>query len=368
MIYTDRELDSPFGTVCDDTYCNARMNRVGGVDGHFRFNHGTTDTSFQLVHSRSEYNDGSSYKGHDYYGRIQRRTPKWFLQTQYKDVSPDFETLTGFFERTDVRDWKTAVNYTNFESGRILTSHGPFLNTDTIWDHNGVRLDYLGTVGYNFNFTRQTFFSPYVQLEHERLRPIDFSGLVSNRDYPHHQYGIQWFSRYFRFLNLNGNFWTGEATNYSSPDNVPRLSDAQNLQFTGIVRAGKGITVENTYLWSRLFDQETKLTAFNDHIFRQKWNLQFTKEMSFRFITQYEATIANPTLANLPLRKNLNFDVLFTYMLHPGTALYVGYNSNLQNLDRALYYNSNASDFRRGSNFLNDGRQVFVKLSYVFRY
>ena len=249
-----------------------------------------------------------------------------------------------------------------------MRSQGPFLNTDVIFDHNGVLLDDLGKAGYNVNFTRQTYLGPFVEVEHERLRPSDFTGLVTNRDYSHHQYGIQWFSRYFRFLNLNGQFWTGEATNYASPDNIPRLSNAQNLQFTGIVRGGHGITVENTYLWSRLSDRQTTLTAFNDHIFRQKWNLQFTKEMSLRFITQYEATLANPTLANLPLRKNLNFDVLFTYLLHPGTALYVGYNSNLQNLDRALYYNSSVSDYRRSPNFLNDGRQVFVKFSYVFRY
>jgi hypothetical protein len=55
-------------------------------------------------------------------------------------------------------------------------------------------------------------------------------------------------------------------------------------------------------------------------------------------------------------------------MLHPQTALYVGYNSNLQNLDRALGYDSAIGDFRRSKSFLNDGRQVFVKLSYVFRY
>jgi len=367
MIYTDRELDAPPNTVCTDQFCNARMNRVGGVDGHFRFSQ-ATDMSVQFVHSRSEYNDGTSYKGHDYYGTMQRRTPKWFMRTSFKDVSPDFETLTGFFERPDVRDWQTSVNYNKYESGKVIQSHGPFLNTDMIWDHNGVRLDYLAKLGYNVNFTRQSNLSPFAEIEHERLRPADFSGLVTNRDYPHHRYGIQWFSRYFRFLNLNGQFTTGEATNYSSPDNIPRLSNAQNLQFTGIIRGGHGITVENTYLWSRIFDQQTNLTAFNDYIYRQKWNLQFTKEMSLRFITQYESTLANPALANLPLRKNLNFDVLFTYMWHPGTALYVGYNSNLQNLDRALFYNSNVSDYRRSPNFLNDGRQIFVKFSYVFRY
>jgi len=367
MIYTDRELNSPPGTVCTDQFCENRMNRVGGVDGHFRFSP-ATDMSVQFVQSRSEYNDGTSLKGHDYFGAIARRTPKWFLRTSFNDVSPNFETLTGFFQRPDVRDWQTTVQYTKYLNGGALQSHGPYLNTDYILDHNNVRLDYLARAGYNINFTRQTFFSPFAEVEHERLRPSDFDGLVTNRDYPHHRYGIQWFSRYFRFLNLNGQFSTGEATNYSSPDNIPRLSNAQNLQFTGIVRGGHGITVENTYLWSRIFDQQTNLTAFNDYIYRQKWNLQFTKEMSLRFITQYESTLANPTLANLPLRKNLNFDVLFTYMWHPGTALYVGYNSNLQNLDRALYYDNNLGDYRRSSSFLNDGRQVFVKFSYVFRY
>ena len=227
---------------------------------------------------------------------------------------------------------------------------------------------YLGLLQYNLNFTRQTYFGPFVQFEHERLRPVDFSGLTFNRDYGHHQVGINWFSRFNRIFKLNGTYWTGEATNYASPDNIPRLSEAQNLQFIATIRGGKGVTVENTFLWSRLHDNATNLTSFNDYIFRQKWNLQFTKEMSLRFITQYESTIANPLLANLPRRKNLNFDILYTYMLHPGTALYVGYNSNLQNLDRALGYDSVIGDFRRAPTFLNDGRQVFVKLSYVFRY
>jgi hypothetical protein len=276
--------------------------------------------------------------------------------------------LTGFFERPDVRDWQSNITYSKYSNGKTFVSQGPYINTDVIWDHNGVLLDDLGRIGYNLNFTRQTYIGPFAETEHERLRPIDYTGLLDNRDYSHHRYGVQWNSRYFRFLNLNGQFSTGEATNYSSPDNIPRLSNADNVQFDSIIRAGKGITVENTYLWSRLVDRETNLSAFNDHIFRQKWNLQFNKEMSLRFITQYEGTLANPALANLPLRKNLNFDVLFTYLLHPGTALYAGYNSNLQNLDRALYYNTNISDYRRSPNFLNDGRQVFVKLSYVFRY
>lgn len=367
FIYTDRELDSSPDTACTSQYCTALTNRVGGFDGHFRFTR-NTQTSFQVVESRSLYNDGTSLRGHDAYGVIRRTTRAWDLQTSYTDTSPDFETLTGFFQRPDIRHWTSSAQYSKYGKGGVLNSHGPFIKSDILWDQTGLRTGYLGLLQYNVNFSRQTQLSPFVQIEHERLRPVDFSGLVANKDYGHHEIGINWFSRYTRWLRLNGSFWTGTATNYASPDNVPRLSAAQNLSFTATIRGGKGITVENTYLWSRLHDNTTDLTAFNDHIFRQKWNLQFTREMSLRFITQYESTLANPLLASLPQRKNLNFDVLFTYMLHPGTALYVGYNSNLQNLDRALAYDSNLGDFHRAPKLLNDGRQVFVKLSYIFRY
>jgi hypothetical protein len=367
LIYTDRELDSPPDTECTSALCTARMNRVGGFDGHFRFTP-NTQASFQVVKSRSLYNDGSSFSGHNAYGTISRTTHTWDLHTTYRDVSEDFETLAGFIERPDVRQWTSTVQYSKYGNGEPIISHGPYLKTDLIFDQNGVRVGYLGHLQYNINLNGQTNFQPFVELEHERLRPVDFSGLTSNRDYPHHQYGVSWFSRRIQFLRLNGEFSVGQRTNYASPDNIPRLSNSADLEFNATIRAGKGITVDNTYLWARLIDNETHLSAFNDHIYRQKWNLQFTREMSLRFIGQYEATLTNPLLADLPRRKNLNLDVLFTYLLHPGTALYVGYNSNLQNLDRALIYNSSAGDYQRSQKFLNDGRQVFVKLAYLFRF
>ena len=45
----------------------------------------------------------------------------------------------------------------------------------------------------------------------------------------------------------------------------------------------------------------------------------------------------------------MNFDVLFTYLLHPGTAVYVGYNSNLENIDPGLCVRiAGAPDLFRG--------------------
>ena len=67
--------------------------------------------------------------------------------------------------------------------------------------------------------------------------------------------------------------------------------------------------------------------------------------------------------------KNFNADLLFTYLVHPGTAIYVGYNSDLANINRALM--SEPTDYTelvRSRTFLNDGRQLFVKISYLLRF
>jgi hypothetical protein len=170
----------------------------------------------------------------------------------------------------------------------------------------------------------------------------------------------------------------GTATNFV-PRSGPPVLAYQNTGFVkATVRPTKGLTIENTYLMTRLLDQDTKLNIFNNHIMRSKWNYQFTKEFSLRLIGEYDTTIANPFLTTLQNTKGFNGDVLFTYLLTPGTAIYAGYNSDLQNLDPRLERvcaglpcaPGQGFDglLRTRNNFINDGRQVFIKLSYVFRY
>ena len=71
----------------------------------------------------------------------------------------------------------------------------------------------------------------------------------------------------------------------------------------------------------------------------------------------------------LPTSKEFNADFLITYLVHPGTAIYVGYNSDLQNLNvvpRTAITPGYVTNTPRG--YLNDSRQFFVKVSYLFRF
>jgi hypothetical protein len=57
----------------------------------------------------------------------------------------------------------------------------------------------------------------------------------------------------------------------------------------------------------------------------------------------------------LSTQRNLNMDLLVTYLIHPGTALYVGYNSNLANPSPVNIHPGEIDTFR------NDSRGMFVK-------
>jgi hypothetical protein len=112
----------------------------------------------------------------------------------------------------------------------------------------------------------------------------------------------------------------------------------------------------------------TRLPAFNNHILRSKWNYQFTRELSARVILQYNSIIGNPLWTSLAPAKNVNADFLITYLVHLGTAIYVGYNSNVENFDRLLALRPDGSLLRTRNSFINDNREFFVKVSYLLRF
>jgi hypothetical protein len=80
----------------------------------------------------------------------------------------------------------------------------------------------------------------------------------------------------------------------------------------------------------------------------------------------YSAGLPNTDLVNLKRTKRLTGDVLVTYLLNPGTALYLGYTYRFENL--ALDQTVPPSLRCTVSPTMGVGRQFFVKISYLFRF
>ncbi len=377
VIYTDRELHTFPNSFCSSLRCGVGFNRVGGVDTQLHFGQ-NWQMNAQAVTSETKFSDGSHESGPAYQVYAERSSRNWEFNTMYQDIAPGFATETGFINRTDYRRFSNFLNRTFHTEGKHLISHGPHVFQLSMWDHNGTRLNHQINPVYQWIFPRKSFFAIFNVLEHERLRPSDFSTLTANRDYTHVIGGTEVGTQYFKWINLDLEMDWGTATNFVPRTGPPVLAYQNTAFMRGTVRPTKGLTVENTYIMTRLLDQNTGLNIFNNHIMRSKWNYQFTKEFSLRMIGQYVTTIANPGLTTLQSTKSFNGDVLFTYLLNPGTAIYVGYNSDLANIDPSLqrtcggFACAPGQSFdgllRTRNGFINDGRQIFIKLSYLFRY
>jgi hypothetical protein len=133
------------------------------------------------------------------------------------------------------------------------------------------------------------------------------------------------------------------------------------------LRPTTGLTIDTTYLFTQLEDERSNRTVFNDHVLRSRWLYQFDQRWSLRFTAQYNSLVVNPLLTSLDKTKQVNGDLLLAYRLNPATAFFVGYNYDVQNYASADL-GSLPPLARSNSGLINDGRVLFVKMSYLFRY
>jgi hypothetical protein len=421
--------ESTIGAVYTDWECpsTGEFNRLGGVDTRLRFNANwilegqavTSSSNLQGLNvgnleTTCEYNlypfsagnliragNGNHYAGPADKLEIRRNGLHFNYVGTYQDVSPGFVTVPGFVNRVDIRQFNNLVYYRFRPKKGWILNWGPSMIQRYVFDHEGNRLDTYYDPYFKVEAGGQTlfYFDPYEELR-ERLRPQDFCFLgfsckppIPSQDYHEHVSEVRLQTGYLRRVTVGAVYDWGDGVNFvaspsaPAPLNRPFLARSNTASAFLWFRPLKPLKIENTYLFSRLrATDSTYLEAlaqtpgigkgiFNDHIVRSKWNWQFTPQLSLRLIMQYNSLLAN-TPGNtvypytyLPTEKQFNADFLLTYLIHPGTAIYVGYNSDLQNLDHSLVQDPvGLAGLYTAKGYMNDSRQFFVKVSYQFRF
>jgi hypothetical protein len=415
---------SSVGLLYTDWYCptTGEFNQVGGVDTRLKLNsnwilEGQAVDSASTLNLNCEANadpfsSGNQGNGDHYAGpaeklELQRQGLHFAYDGKYTDITPGFVTIPGFINRVDIRQTDQELYYRFRPKSGWITAWGPTFNLRYDFDHTGLRLDtyyhpYFAVVGRG---NTVLYLFPYDE-ERERLRPQDFCflgfgqfcppALARDRyrfdeDYHEHSSGFEFQTGYFKKVTLAAGYFWGDHANYDAlppvfpaaitPYNMPFLSRQDLANGTLILRPMKPLKIENTYLFERLrahdntylFEQARMpgigSGIFNDHILRSKWNWQFTPQLSMRVILQYNGLLAGTPGVGSPYtylqtQKEFNADFLLTYLVHPGTAIYLGYNSDLQNLN----VEPGEGVFNTPNGYINDSRQFFVKVSYQFRF
>lgn len=358
--------EGTIGVILTDREHESGYNRVGGIDGRFKLNPNWVAT-LQAATSATRRLDGTTLAGPAYYAELRREGRQFTQSTEFLDFSPGFRTDAGFVTRTNIRSLSQEATYLFRPEGDYLISWGPSLEARGIWDHSGTRLDWEIEGEIEWEFTRQTEFGFEWTSGRERLRPQDFGGLVLNRDYSRRTQEFFFSSQYVPEVNLSLEYSFGREINLVPSEGAsPELGNATEAELVLTLRPNRHLRNDNTYILSRLTDPTSESSIFSNHIFRSKWNWQLNRKLALRVILQYDAILANPEMTRLATRKNFNTDFLFTYLVNPWTALYIGFNSNLRNID--LVPTGFGSGIITSENFLQDSRQFFIKFSYLFQY
>ena len=176
-------------------------------------------------------------------------------------------------------------------------------------------------------------------------------------------------------LSFNLNVLRGGNVNYNPINGaVPTLLDQNYVQALVTIQPIGALTIDNTYLLDRDFRTRGGPFVYESQTMRTKLNYQFTRALSARVIVEYDSTLANPAQTALTRTKQVQTQALLTWLPHPGTAIYVGYNNDLQNYNHLLCSKAGGvcdpeqPILPRGAGYLNDGRQFFVKASYLLRF
>jgi predicted porin len=164
---------------------------------------------------------------------------------------------------------------------------------------------------------------------------------------------------------VEGDYAFGTAVNHDpAPGLVPFLGTAKDAQVGLTFRPTPRIRLGETYLVSRLESQAASI--FTERRLRTKFTYQLTRQLSVRTIVDNKIVTVNRALADGDDERKWSGDVLLTYLVNPGTALYIGYIDQFENID--ILPGSPPNLRRIGRPSTSVARQVFAKVSYLLRF
>ena len=217
----------------------------------------------------------------------------------------------------------------------------------------------------DFQWPGTTILDLYYTAAQQTLRPAEVPTVASLQRVDVGRAGVTFTSAILPRVIGAGSFFVGDAPNIAPAGGVPvadgRIADATA---SATVRLSNALMLDVSYLFDRLDDAASPQPIYVTAITRIRLGEQFTRALALRAIVQYNRLTVDSLRSALEPSRNLNYDLLFTYLTTPGTAVYVGANYNLADIDLRLVRAE--SGLLRSPTLNNTGWQVFTKMSYLF--
>lgn len=346
--------ESSIGVLASDRSLGGAWNRVASADTRLRLTKTWTFTG-QAVATAAADSTGPRSSGTGYYAQLFRDGRNLDYSATYLDLSPGFDAQLGFVERTGIRQLEQALELVRRPSGAVVKI-GPTFSTLFDWDRDGLLLDRELQAAFEVKLVGETKLQLKRTEAFERFHDVPFDT---------HETGLTLETEWLRWLALSTRLKVGTAVNHKPPSGVaPFLGDELKGEIVFTFRPAARLRVDHTFLYERLSTLSARI--FTDRILREKVNYQFGRALSLRAIVDYSAVTRDSTLSRLDPERRWALDLLLTYLVHPGTALYLGYRDGYENL--AILPGTPPTLARTDAPTTSTGRQVFLKLSYLLQF
>jgi len=342
LLITDRELDGS-------------RDRALSVDTRWKLGRNWALTG-QLVQSDSRALNGERSSGVGALARLDRDGRHFDYSGSYLQLDPEFTTALGFVPRSGIRQTEQKWQYRWRPAGRAVLNYGPAVNVLFVWDPAGVLQD-RELAG---EFAVELRGASEIKLERTEAFEL-FDGL---RFRPHRTKATL-ASEVIKWVAADASYEWGTAVNHDPAAGLdPFLGRAAETEVKLTLRPTPRLRIDNAYIHSRL-NTGSGRRVFTERLLRGKVNYQFSRALSVRMIVDYKAEGGDTTLADVDDERRWRGDLLLTYLVNPGTALYVGYFDNYQNLGLV---GSPPTVERRRLPDTSTGRQLFAKVSYLLQF
>ncbi|MBU8933545.1 MAG: carbohydrate binding family 9 domain-containing protein [candidate division Zixibacteria bacterium] len=292
--------------------------------------------------------DGQSFWGYGYLGLLDYDARDVWARAQYSELGPRFRTDNGNERVNNRRQASVMAGYTIRPSDNgLIESIRPDFFVARIWNTEGKIKD------------EWVFLNMSAQLRKARTN-IHAQYMRSGENYAGVQFDDIWSTHICvstqpsELISFGGNVSYGHRIARGAVVMGKEISLGGWLDLKPLDR----IFVENWFSYIQSRDLETDAMLFKGFTARSKLSVQFTREISLRFVAQYN-----------DFSETWDFDPLLTYRLNPFTMFYVGMTNDYEKL-----YGLN----KEGTAYVGQyrwpydktcltARQFFVKLQYLFQ-
>lgn len=328
-------------------------NYVAGIDWNYRF---WTNWSFSgeaFLSKTKELNDksllnstrkfgtsnydaalnGEVYSGNGIHLYLSHRQRSVGFTFTINSFSPTYQTYNGSFGQTGYNQLFMSQSYYLYPQDSFLERGSLILQTNLRWSYDGKRREQVMQPTLSFTFKGQTNVNAtYLLVNNEEFRGKLFQKI----------------NRTMLYINSAPiselSFVTSAAIGkFIYRSIVPTLGNGHTLNFSLTLKPTSQLNIQFDYSRARLSDTETSSLLYDGNIYRAVGIYQFTSEIFFRTIFEYNT-----------FSSSFQFYPLFSYKMNAFTTFYAGATSD--------YFDSRDDVF----GIINTGQQYFLKVQYLF--